>query len=157
MLRAWAAYDARRLMDSKIENDGLPTWRSLAEAEEWISRQPTRLTERVGYPFAIADVESRAARGFIGLWPRLDGSAALGYWVLQNARGRGLATRAVALVSRWAHERLGIRVLEIAVEPDNASSIRVAERTGFQLIGPVKGYLDVAGVVHNVLLYRSIE
>ncbi len=134
----------------------MPRWRSAGDAEDWIARQRTRLTEHVGYPFAIASPETGVVLGFVGLWLRPDGSAALGYWMLPHARGRGLATRAVRLVARWAHDDLGITILEIAAEPQNTGSIRVAERSGFKLVGRVNGYCDVSGRTHDVLLYRLV-
>ena len=132
----------------------MPRWKSVEEARDWIARQRTRLTERVGYPFAVVSCDTGAVQGFVGLWLRPDGSAAFGYWVLPHARGRGLATRAVELVARWAYDALGITVLEIAAEPRNAGSIRVAERSGFKFVCPVAGYRDAGGGIHVVLLYR---
>jgi [ribosomal protein S5]-alanine N-acetyltransferase len=155
VLRAWHTGDAGDLVAAVLEpSPGLPRWESAQEARGWIARQRTRLTERVGYPFAITSSETGAVEGFVGLWLRPDGSAAFGYWVLPHARGRGLATRAVDLVARWAHDELGITVLEIAAEPGNAGSIRVAERSEFELVGPVTGYRDAGGGIRDVLLYR---
>jgi RimJ/RimL family protein N-acetyltransferase len=158
VLRAWHTGDAGDLVAAVPEpSPGLPRWESAEEARGWIARQRTRLTERVGYPFAITSSETGAVEGFVGVWLRPDGSAAFGYWVLPHARGRGLATRAVELVARWAHDELGITVLEIAAEPGNAGSIRVAERSGFELVGPVTGYRDAGGGIHDVLLYRRVS
>jgi RimJ/RimL family protein N-acetyltransferase len=158
LLRAWDSADAAELVDAVPEPDpgnaGLPRWGSAEEARDWIVRQRTRLTERVGYSFAIVSCETGAVQGFVGLWLRPDASAAFGYWILPHARRRGLATHAVGLVARWAHDELGITILEIAAEPGNTGSIRVAERSGFDLVGPVTGYRDASGGIHDVLLYR---
>jgi RimJ/RimL family protein N-acetyltransferase len=48
-----------------------------------------------------------------------------------HARGRGVMTRAVRLISRWAIEQLNIQHLEILAHPQNLSSVAVAERAGF--------------------------
>jgi RimJ/RimL family protein N-acetyltransferase len=32
----------------------------------------------------------------------------IGYWVVRDARGRGVCTRALRLLSRWALEELGL-------------------------------------------------
>ena len=58
----------------------------------------------------------------------------VGYWLLPAGRGRGLATSAVRLISSWARRELGIADLRITTEPDNAASLRVAERSGFRRI-----------------------
>ena len=57
---------------------------------------------------------------------------ALGYWLLPGARGRGLATRAVRLLSTWAVRSGGVRRLRIVTAVENARSRAVAERSGFR-------------------------
>jgi RimJ/RimL family protein N-acetyltransferase len=57
--------------------------------------------------------------------------AEIGYWVAREARGRGVASRAVALVRDWAPPAIGLRTLEILTREDNLASRRVAERAGF--------------------------
>jgi RimJ/RimL family protein N-acetyltransferase len=77
----------------------------------------------------------------IGL--RLDhrGNGEIGYWCAAEARGRGVVTRAVRLVCRFAFEELGIGRLEIVVDSDNLASRRVAERAGFQQEGVLRSHL----------------
>ncbi|HWK27800.1 MAG TPA: GNAT family N-acetyltransferase [Solirubrobacter sp.] len=55
----------------------------------------------------------------------------IGYWVAAEARGKGVATRAVVLLRDWAVAELGLEELELIIHVDNAVSRRVAERTGF--------------------------
>ena len=157
ILRAWNGEDADDLIAAVPQPDSelhLPVWDSIDDAKQWIERQATRLTERIGYPFAITSAEDDSVRGFIGLWLRQDGSAAVGYWILPHARRQGLATRSVKLVAAWARNDLGITDIQAAVEPGNLASIRVAESAGFEVIGPVKDYRDVAGHLYDVMLYR---
>ena len=70
----------------------------------------------------------------------LDGAGygELGYWTAADARGRGVATRAVALVRDWAHTALGLTTIEILPHRDNGASQRVAERAGFTATGEVR-------------------
>ena len=59
------------------------------------------------------------------------GYAEIGYWVAKDARGRGVATRAVA----WLRERgaeLGLTTFELLVHEDNAASQGVARRGGLR-------------------------
>jgi len=63
----------------------------------------------------------------------------LGYWLLPAARGRGLATRAVRLISGWALRELGIDRLQLHAEPANEPSHGVAERSGFRRVGMIPG------------------
>ena len=59
------------------------------------------------------------------------GAGEIGYWVAREARGRGVATRAVRLVAGWATSELGLTTLEIVVHEDNAASNAVARAAGF--------------------------
>jgi RimJ/RimL family protein N-acetyltransferase len=69
----------------------------------------------------------------------------IGYWLLPSARGRGLATRAVRLLSDWAVHGLGIMRLQLLTEPANEQSQRVAERGGFHRVGILVGHGQVDG------------
>ena len=62
-----------------------------------------------------------------------------GYWLVAGARGRGLATRAVALALRWMFEDLGLERAQIVTTPDNAASLAVARRLGFVEEGLLRG------------------
>lgn len=69
----------------------------------------------------------------------------IGYWLLPEARGKGLATRAVRLVSRWALLELGLARLALLTEPANVRSRRVAERCGFRLEGVLRSVAEIDG------------
>lgn len=58
------------------------------------------------------------------------GQVNVAYGLYPSWRGRGLATRAVLLVSRYAASEGGQEAV-IRVEPDNAASVAVAQRAGF--------------------------
>lgn len=62
------------------------------------------------------------------------GSAQVGYWTAAPARGRGVASRALAAVTAWAFEAFaadGLERIELLRQVDNLASCRVAERSGF--------------------------
>jgi ribosomal-protein-alanine N-acetyltransferase len=64
-------------------------------------------------------------------------TGSVGYWLLPAARGRGLATSAVRLLSGWAVRDLRTTNIRLTTAPDNHRSQRVAERSGFRRIGPL--------------------
>src|SRR5437763_1666850 len=68
-------------------------------------------------------------------------SAEIGYWLIERARGRGLGSRAVALVARWAVTEAGLARVEALVEPENIASQRVLEKAGFRREGHLRSYL----------------
>jgi RimJ/RimL family protein N-acetyltransferase len=59
--------------------------------------------------------------------------AELGYVVGAAHRGRGLATRALALLSGYARSELALIRLVLRIDPGNAASRAVARRCGFRL------------------------
>jgi RimJ/RimL family protein N-acetyltransferase len=71
-------------------------------------------------------------------------SIEVGYWLFAHARGRGLASRAVAAVVEWAFAS-GVRRVEAVVRLENEQSSRLLERIGFRR----------EGVKRSLLRYRS--
>lgn len=91
----------------------------------------------------IADAHSGTPAGTIGLYyedPRT-ATASVGYAMLPAWRGRGLPTRAVRLLARWAVGSVGIGRLTAGTLPGNAASQRVLEKAGFRREGYLRGRL----------------
>jgi RimJ/RimL family protein N-acetyltransferase len=63
------------------------------------------------------------------------GYGEIGYWVAADARGKGVASRAVLLLRDYAAAELGLTEIELIIHEGNTLSQRVAERTGFLDIG----------------------
>ena len=78
--------------------------------------------------------------GSIGVrWVDADhGVAEVGYWVAREARGRGICTRAVRLVSRWLIEDHAIERLQLRADEQNPASRKVAEKAGFTQEGVLR-------------------
>ena len=62
----------------------------------------------------------------------------IGYMVAPAARGRGVAPRAVELLTRWGFDELDLIRLELRIDVQNPSSERVAERAGYQRAGVLR-------------------
>ncbi len=62
-------------------------------------------------------------------------SAELGFWLLPEARGHGLAKRSVRLVTTWAFEVVGLNELCAEVFEGNGASWRVLMANGFRDAG----------------------
>ena len=82
--------------------------------------------------FAITDASTDRYIGSIGLHlgpnPRRH---AVGYLVAREARGHGVAVRALRLITRWGFAELAIERLALWTLPGNVASQKVAERAGF--------------------------
>lgn len=153
LLRRWERTDIACVREAKGFAD--------EEAMAWIEGQWRRGQDGAGISLAITEAGSGEALGCIGLLVRPQpgtvptghgeglvfatqpGTVGIGYWVLGRARGRGLATRAVVLLVRWAIEDTGMGRIEALVEPDNVPSQRVVEHAGFHREGHLRAYLDL--------------
>jgi ribosomal-protein-alanine N-acetyltransferase len=57
-------------------------------------------------------------------------TANLGYWLRQDACGKGLATAICEALKKLAFSQMNLHRLECFIEPNNKASLRVAERIG---------------------------
>lgn len=96
---------------------------------------------------AIRDAASGKFAGHIQLvhiQPQL-GEAVLGYSLLPEYRGRGMATRAVRLLVDWAFAHSPLRRIVAGTNPANTASHRVLERTGFSREALLRKLVPAAG------------
>jgi len=61
----------------------------------------------------------------------------VGYWLAPDARGQGVATRALRIFSRWALCDLGRPILNLQTRVGNDASQRVARRAGYRFVEKV--------------------
>jgi RimJ/RimL family protein N-acetyltransferase len=132
-LRPWRDGDEPAIVECV---DGEP------EITRWLDRvpQPYTLEDARGYiaglgeeSFAITDATTGRVLGSIGAhWNESGDVAEIGYWLRADARGRGVTTRALALISAWALARDGVARLQLRADVENTSSRRVAEKAGFK-------------------------
>jgi [ribosomal protein S5]-alanine N-acetyltransferase len=106
---------------------------------------------------AIVDAGTGELLGSIG-WRIVDqGNFQVGYWVKTAARGRGAATEALRLLSRWALDELGIARAQLLAEPANLASQRVAEKAGFRRECVLRSYLDVRGERRDGIMFSLLR
>lgn len=119
----------------------VPSPYSLADAEAFVAASAEE--EAAGKSVSLLAVDAADGR-LLGSFSimELDGEPGfgeIGYWVAAEARGRGVATRAVRLLADWARGELGLTRIEILPHKDNLASRRVAERAGFTDTGELVG------------------
>ena len=83
-------------------------------------------------------------------------SASLGYWLAEEAGGRGLATQAVAEMLVVAFDELGLHRVEAGTIPENKRSQAVLLRNGFEQFGYAPRYLNIAGRYTDHLLFQKL-
>jgi RimJ/RimL family protein N-acetyltransferase len=122
---------------------------------EVLERNRQRWAEGTGATFAVVDESDRCV-GHI--WVNLADArrGSVGYWLLPEARGRGLATRSVRLLSRWGFDQLGLARLQILTEPMNTASLRVAERCGYRREGVLRSYAEIDGRAIDFVVFSLL-
>jgi RimJ/RimL family protein N-acetyltransferase len=98
------------------------------------------LLEPGGHHFAVEQDGELVAS--IGLRVDHRGNGEIGYWCAAEARGRGVVTRCVRRLCRYAFEELELGRLEVVVDPENIASRRVAEKAGFVEEGVLRSHLS---------------
>ncbi|MDQ4027753.1 MAG: GNAT family N-acetyltransferase [Actinomycetota bacterium] len=84
-------------------------------------------------------------------------TANLGYWLRTDVAGRGLMTEAAAAVVEFAFGELALHRLELTAAPDNAASVRVAEKLGFKRGGTLRDGSRGSEGWHDVLVFDLLE
>jgi RimJ/RimL family protein N-acetyltransferase len=145
-LRQWRMEDAPAIeaacQDPEISRwiPWIPSPYSRADAEAYLEQCLEGGEGR--HPFAIVDPEKDDLLGSIDMSVNSQGYRGhVGYWVAASARGHGVCTRALRLLSRWALEELRLQRVELITDPDNVASQRVAEKAGFRREGTLRSHL----------------
>jgi len=135
----------------------VPAYGDAAQCAGFLRRQWPRAVDGVGWSFVIE--HDGAAVGHIGLWPqpRDRERASIGYWLLAEARGDGLAVRALDILVSWAWAAVDLDRLELYVEPWNIASTRTAERVGFTAEGPLRRWERVGHHRRDMIMYALLR
>jgi RimJ/RimL family protein N-acetyltransferase len=136
----------------------VPATYSDAAGLAYIERNRSRVSQGVGYSFAIADATSDQPLGQIGVWLRdlSNGRVSIGYWVRPATRGRGIATNALRMASPWAICFPEIARVELYVELWNTASWTVAEKAGFRREGLLRSWQEISGTRRDMYMYALL-
>lgn len=69
----------------------------------------------------------------------------IGYYLSPEARGRGIMSRAVALLCIWLFDELAMERIAATAESENPASMAVLERVGFHREGVARSYFEHRG------------
>jgi RimJ/RimL family protein N-acetyltransferase len=139
ILRPKVPADADALT-AAVQDREIPRWTVVpspytrADAEEYIARSAEAAAAGSSANLLAVDANDGRLLGSFSVMglDREPGYGEIGYWVAADARGRGVATRALRLLSQWARHTLGLTRLEVLPHQDNAASRRVAEKAGYR-------------------------
>jgi RimJ/RimL family protein N-acetyltransferase len=137
-LRRWREGDAAAIVECMDGEPDIARWLDQVPQPYTVEDARAFITGFGELSFAITDAETGRLLGSIGFGPVADGVGEIGYWVRGDARGRGVASAALVLLSRWALGQEGVERVYLNADVDNTPSRRVAERAGFQLEGVLR-------------------
>jgi len=149
---AAARDDAQIMRYTRIAAD-----RTEQELRDAVTRHESARRAGTELALAIADFATDEFLGAISLHvEQAERRGEIGYWMAPWARGRGAATRAVALLGRWGARELGLLRVALHVDHDNAASQRVAERAGFTREGTLRSYEERKGLRRDVVVFSLV-
>jgi len=80
----------------------------------------------------------------------------IGYVIAPSARGRGVATRAVGLLTGWGFDELGLQRIELRIDARNEASERVAARAGYEREGVLRNVAFKEGLRTDVAVWSRV-
>jgi len=141
-----------------------PTWLSddltRAAFRRRLRRQAEDIAGDESFAFLIFDSTSDELLGGLtlgGIRRGVAQAATLGYWMGAPHAGKGHMTRAVAAVVRFGFDSLRLHRIEAACIPDNAPSIALLERNGFEREGFARAYLKIDDAWRDHILLALLE
>ncbi len=142
---------------------GLPTRDGYAS---WLLERRTRAAEGGALCCAVADAVTDQLLGGVDVSrlgvPLLAGTGILGFWLLPDARGRGVLGRTLETFLPWTlrptrNDGLGLHRLSAGCVTENLASGRVLRRAGFQLVGTERRALQSGGTARDELLFDLLD
>ena len=138
-LRPWTRADVDALVECIDGDPEITLWLDQVP-QPYTRADARRYVEGIGeQAFAVTDAVSGRVLGSIGVrWNDPRDVGEIGYWVRADARGRGVVSRALVLVSRFAFEHEGAARLQLRADVENTGSRRAAEKVGYRLEGVLR-------------------
>ncbi len=129
----------------------------------FVEKKVKQFNNKEEFLFTIKATESNKLVGLIYLkeldWDKKQGEFA--YCIDYNVEGKGVTTKAVAILANYAFQDLGLEILQIIVHKDNLGSLKVAKNCNFTWIKTLKEGFTPPGEAPLDMelyeLYKEIE
>ena len=113
------------------------------------------MLERPGAHVWAVTEDGDEAFGRVALYVYREGVGEFGVLLRREAQGRGLASKAVELVSDYGFAQLGLHRLMADIDPDNSPSLTLFIRNGFAREGVLKqNWKTRAGLRDSVIMAK---
>ena len=139
----------RGLTDPEFQRWNTPVKivRDLDSARDSLRSRAEAVADGTAVAFCVTDAATGTILGHIGVNDinHVIRVGIVGYWVLPEARGRQVATRALALAARYAFGAVRLHRIELGHALGHDVSCRIAERCGFPYEGTLREAMFESG------------
>jgi len=104
----------------------------------------------------ISDPSDDGYLGEVSLVMLEPGMAELGCAVVPEARGRGIASQSLAVLSDWALRELSLRRLQVAVDARNTAALKLAQNAGYRREGLLRSLWEVDGERMDAVMFSRL-
>ena len=145
ILRPWQSSDGPALVEA-CQDPEIARWVDIpqpylpADADALIESSLTMWRLGTGAAFAIVAAATGRLLGAVTRFGPNGHQATLGLWLVREARGRGVGTRALRLVTDWTFSTTSVVRVDCFIEVGNEPSMRMVERAGFQREGVLRAW-----------------
>lgn len=136
----------------------IPLDQSIEGTARYVTTRAKAMEDGTDASFAVTDALTGELLGTIGVERSCDDPAigSIGYWLFASARGRGVATRAVRLLTAWAFAALALARIQITVHERNSASQRVAEKNGYVREGVMRSIAEQHGARVDLVMFARL-
>ncbi|MDR3687594.1 MAG: GNAT family N-acetyltransferase [Coriobacteriia bacterium] len=136
----------------------IPLDQTIEGTARYVTTRVKAMADGADASFAVTDAVTGELLGTIGVERSFDDPAigTIGYWLFAPARGRGVATRAVGLLTGWAFEALALARLQITVHERNLPSQRVAEKNGYSRECVMRSIAEQHGTRVDLVMFARL-
>jgi RimJ/RimL family protein N-acetyltransferase len=127
------------------------------DPRESVERAELQWSTGKGAPFVIADSDDDRPLGLLNVQFGDDEEvASLAVSVFPEARGRGVASRALRLGALWGLRELGLARVVAEAAVDNHASIHAIEKAGFHREGTLRAHCKTHGERHDCVMFSLV-
>jgi RimJ/RimL family protein N-acetyltransferase len=145
LLRAWRLADAEAVLRI-CQDPEIARWVTIpqpflaADADAFVEAALAMWRDGTGAPFAITEAADGRVLGAVTMFGPDGHQATLGLWLAPEARGRGVGSRALRLVTDWTFATTEVIRIDTFIMVGNERSDRMVERAGFQREGVLRSW-----------------
>ena len=163
ILRPWRPADAAEVF-AVCQDPEIARWVTIpqpflrTDADAFIENALAMWRTGTGAAFAIVDAATDRLLGAVTRFGPEGHQATFGLWLAPDARGRGVGTRSLRLVSDWTFATTAAIRLDSFIMVGNEASNRMVERAGFRREGVLRAW-DVHhdGVPVDCVVYSRLR